>query len=93
MGDGNHEWCEPGILGGLFCRPQYSLDTEGASVETWGSWTLHDLLPLKKEECLAIGIAATSQETRLRHFVVAVVHRTLKDGELYRLGCITAILP
>lgn len=79
---------------GLICQPQYRLDTGGASVETWGRWSMHDPMPVKNRECLLIGIAATSQDPpRLRHVVVSVVHHTLKDGELYHLGCITAVVP
>ena len=55
-------------------------------MEMWGSWSLHDLLPGKKKESLSIGVAATSQDPRLRHLVVAVVHHALKDGELYHGG-------
>lgn len=78
---------------GLVSHPQYSIPTGGASVETWGSWSMHDPLPLQKKECLSVGVAATSSDQRIRRIVMAVVHHTLKDGELHRLGCITAILP
>lgn len=74
---------------GLQCKPQYSIDTGGSS-ETWGSWTQHDALPVQKE-CLTIGLAVTSHDPRLKHVVVAVVRHALRNGELFRLGCITAV--
>lgn len=41
---------------------------------------------------VTIGIAPTSSDPRLKHFVVAIVH-TLIDGELYRKGAVTTVLP
>ena len=54
---------------GLQRQPQFHIATEGTPVETWGSWTLHDALPVQRKECLTIGLAATSQDPRLKHIV------------------------
>lgn len=63
---------------GLFELPRYEISTGGAAVQAWGSWTTQD-------------------EARLhRHFAyqcVALVHRTRIDGELYRKGAVTTVLP
>lgn len=37
-------------------------------------------------DVVTIGIAPTSQDPRLKHFVVALVHYTLITGELHRKG-------
>ena len=42
---------------------------------------------------VTIGIAPTSADPRLKHFVVALVHHTLVDGELMRKGAVTTVLP
>lgn len=41
---------------------------------------------------VTIGIAPTSGDPRLKHFVVASVHHTLIDGEMFRKGAVTTVL-
>ena len=78
---------------GLVQLPKYELSTGGAAVQCWGSWTLHDEVRLQGIEVVTLGIAPTSSDPRLKYFAVALVHHTLVDGELYRKGAVTTILP
>ena len=77
----------------LLQLPRYELSTGGAAVQTWGSWTIHDEVRLHGTDVVTIGIASTSADPRLKHYVVATVHHTLVDGELYRNGAVTTVLP
>ena len=78
---------------GLIQLPQYEVSTGGAGVQTWGSWTMQDEVILQEHDKVTIGIAMTSKDVRLKHFVVALVHHTQVDGELYRKGAVTTVLP
>ena len=78
---------------GLIQLPTYELSTGGAAVQTWGSWTVHDEVVLQDNEKVTIGIASTSTDVRLKHYVVAVVHHAQVDGALYRKGAVTTVLP
>ena len=78
---------------GLLQKPRYEVSTGGAAVQAWGSWTIHDEVKLQGIDVVTIGIAPTSTDPRLKFFVVALVHHTMIDGELYRKGAVTAILP
>ena len=42
---------------------------------------------------MTIGLSLTSSDPRLKHYVVAIVHHTLIDGQLYRKGAVATILP
>lgn len=48
-----------------------------------------DEITLKPNDAVTIGIAQTSKDIRLRHYVV----HTIFGGELYRVGAISAVLP
>ena len=78
---------------GLLQPPRYEISTGGAAVQTWGSWTANDEVRLSGIDVVTIGIAPTSTDPRLKHFVVALVHHTLVDGELMRKGAVTTVLP
>ena len=78
---------------GLLQLPRYELSTGGAAVQTWGSWTVRDEVRLQGIDVVTIGLSQTSADPRLRHFVVAIVRHTLVDGELYRKGAVTTVLP
>ena len=78
---------------GLLQLPRYELSTGGAAVQTWGSWTVRDEVRLHGIDVVTIGLSQTSADPRLRHYVVAIVHHTLVDGELYRKGAVTTVLP
>ena len=78
---------------GLLQKPRYEVSTGGAAVQSWGSWTIHDEVKLQGIDVVTIGIAPTSTDPRLKYFVVAVVQHTMIDGELYRKGAVTTILP
>lgn len=78
---------------GLLQLPRYEISTGGAAVQTWGSWTANDEVRLSGIDVVTIGIAPTSTDPRLKHFVVALVHHTMVDGELMRKGAVTTVLP
>ena len=78
---------------GLVQLPRYEISTGGAAVQTWGPWTVHDEVRLHGIDVVTIGLAPTSADPRLKFFVVALVHHTMIDGELYRKGAVTMILP
>ena len=78
---------------GLLQLPRYQLSTGGAAVQSWGSWTVHDEVKLKGPEVVTIGLGLTSSDPRLKHYIVAIVHHTLIDGQLYRKGAVTTVLP
>ena len=73
--------------------PHYQLSTGGAAVQFWGSWTVHDEVKLQGPEVVTIGLGLTSSDPRLKHYVVAIVRHTLIDGQLYRKGAVTTVLP
>lgn len=54
---------------------------------------MHDEIRLQGIDAVTIGIAQTSADPRLKHFVVAIVHHTLVTGELYRKDAVTTVLP
>ena len=78
---------------GLLQLPQYEISTGGAAVQTWGSWTINDEVRLGDHDMVTIGIAPTSHDPRLKHFVVALVHHTHLNGDLFRKGAVTTVLP
>lgn len=66
---------------GLLMLPRHELATGGAAAQAWGSWTLQDEMKVSNTAVFTIGIAATSKDPRLRHFVVALVqHARLGSG-------------
>ena len=48
---------------------------------------------LQDTDKVTIGVATTSKDVRLKHFVVALVHHAQVDGVLYRKGAVTTVLP
>ena len=54
---------------------------------------MHDEVVLQESDKVTIGIATTSKDVRLKHYVVALVHHTQVDGVLYRKGAVTTVLP
>ena len=78
---------------GLMQMPRYELSTGGAAVQSWGSWTIHDEVKLVGHEVVTIGIGLTSADPRLKHYVVAIVHHTAFNGQLFRKGAVTTVLP
>lgn len=44
-------------------------------------------------DAVALGIAPTSTDPRLKHFAIALVHHTHFGGELFRKGAVTTVLP
>eukprot|EP00913_Durusdinium_trenchii_P035843 g33540.t2 len=77
----------------LLTLPKYELATGGAAVQAWGSWTLQDEMKVSNTSVFTIGIAATSKDPRLRHYVVALVQHAGLGQELYRLGVVATVLP
>ena len=78
---------------GLLMMPRHELPSGGAAAQAWGSWTLQDEMKISNTAVFTIGIAATSKDPRLRHFVVALVQHAKLGEELYRLGVVATILP
>ena len=78
---------------GLMQLPRYELSTGGAAIQSWGSWTIHDEVKLVGHEVVTIGIGVTSADPRLKYFVVAIVHHTAFNGQLFRKGAVTTVLP
>ena len=78
---------------GLLQRPAHQLSTGGAAIQAWGSWTGLDEISLRGHDALTIGIATTSADSRLRYYVVTILHHTIFGGEMYRMGAISTVLP
>ena len=78
---------------GLVQRPPYQISTGGAAIQAWGSWTGLDEITLQPHDAITIGISTTSSDSRLKHYVVTLLHHTLFAGEMYRMGAISTALP
>ena len=78
---------------GLVQRPPYQISTGGAAIQAWGSWTGLDEITLQPHDAITIGISTTSSDSRLKYYVVTLLHHTLFAGEMYRMGAISTVLP
>lgn len=72
---------------------QFARNEISTAVQPWGSWTTQDEARMYNSDVVTIGIAPTSTDPRLKHFIVALVHHTHIGGEPYRKGAVTTILP
>ena len=78
---------------GLLQIPEAKLSTRGASIQAWGSMTELDAIQLTGHQTMTIGIATTSSDVRVRHYIVTIVHHTIFAGEMFRMGAISTVLP
>lgn len=78
---------------GILQLPRYQIATGGAAVQAWGNWTYQDEVKVSNVAVFTIGIAATSKDSRLRHYVVALVNHAGHGSELYRMGTVATVLP
>ena len=78
---------------GLVQRPPYQISTGGAAIQAWGSWTGLDEITLQPHDAITIRLATASRDSRLKHYVVTLLHHTLFAGEMYRMGAISTVLP
>ena len=58
---------------GILQLPRYEIPTGGAAVQAWGNWTYQDEVKVSNIAVFTIGIAATSKDSRLWHYVVALL--------------------
>ena len=63
------------------------------STGSFGSWTGLDEITLQPHDAITIGISTTSSDSRLKYYVVTLLHHTLFAGEMYRIGAISTVLP
>ena len=59
-------------------QPAYQISTGGAALQAWGSWTGLDEITLQPHDAVTIGIANASKDSRLRHYVVTILHHMVK---------------
>lgn len=62
--------------------PVLRISTGGAAAQAWGSSTALDELTIRANDAVTIGIATTSADPRVRHYVVTLVHHTIFAGEM-----------
>ena len=77
----------------LVQKPAYQVSTGGAAIQAWGSWTGLGEITLNAHDAVTIGVATTSKDSRLRRYVVTILHHTMFGGEMYRMGAISTVLP
>ena len=79
---------------GLLQTPVVRISTGGAAIQAWGSMTELDAIQLTSHhQTMTIGIATTSADARVRHYIVTIVHHTIFAGEMFRMGAISTVLP